>query len=63
MFQYKMFSQEGYSSTKYSARKDIPVQNIQPVRIFQYTNIQFVRISQYTNIQAGGYSSTKIFSR
>ena len=32
----KILSQEGYSSTKYSARKDIPVQNIKSVRIFQY---------------------------
>jgi hypothetical protein len=67
IFQYKTFSQEGYSSTKYSARKNMPVQNvysveipaqdIQPPRIFQYKifshtdipvqNIQSLRIFQY----------------
>ena len=35
VFQYKIISQ-GYSSTKHSVSRDIPVQNIQPVRIFQY---------------------------
>jgi hypothetical protein len=48
IFQYKVFSQYGYSSTKYSVSRDIPVQNIQSVRIFQYKVF-----SQY------GYSSTK----
>jgi hypothetical protein len=36
IFQYKIFSQSGYSSTKYSVSRDIPVQNIQTVGIFQY---------------------------
>jgi hypothetical protein len=31
-----MFSQQGYSSIKYSVSKDISVQNIQPPGIFQY---------------------------
>ena len=34
--QYKIFNQQGYSSTKYSICKDIPVQHIQSARIFQY---------------------------
>jgi hypothetical protein len=52
IFQYKIFSQGGYSSTKYSARRNIPVQNIQSVGIFQ-----FKIFSQY------GYSSKCSFSR
>jgi hypothetical protein len=36
MFQNKVFSQQGYPSTKYAARKDIPAQSIQPVGISQY---------------------------
>jgi hypothetical protein len=35
IFQYQKLSQYGYSSTKYSASKDIPV-NTQSVGIFQY---------------------------
>jgi hypothetical protein len=36
IFQCKICSQYGYFSSKYSARRDISVQNIQPVGIFQY---------------------------
>jgi hypothetical protein len=32
IFQYKVLSHQGYFSTKPSASKDIPVQNIQSVR-------------------------------
>jgi hypothetical protein len=54
---YIIFSQQGYSSTKYSVSKGIPVQNIKSVGIFQYKysvskgipvqNIQSVGIFQY----------------
>jgi hypothetical protein len=36
LVQYKLFSQQGYSSTKYSVSRISPVQNIQSVGIFQY---------------------------
>jgi uncharacterized protein YjdB len=37
IFQYKIFSRWGYFSGKYSASKDISVQNTQSVGIFWYT--------------------------
>jgi hypothetical protein len=33
-FQYKIFIQKEYSSTKYASSRNIPVQNIQAVGIF-----------------------------
>jgi hypothetical protein len=36
IFQFKVFSRSGYSSTKYLASKDIPRRNIHLVEIFQY---------------------------
>jgi uncharacterized protein YjdB len=36
IFQYKTYSQWGYSGTKYLVSRDIPAQNIQSVGIFQY---------------------------
>jgi hypothetical protein len=35
MLQQGIFSQWGYSTTKHSVSKEIPAQNIQPVRTFQ----------------------------
>jgi hypothetical protein len=34
IFQYELLSQWGYSSKKYSGRKDIPVRNVQSGRMF-----------------------------
>jgi uncharacterized protein YjdB len=35
-FLYKIFSRQGYSSTKYSVDRDIQVRNIQSAGIVQY---------------------------
>jgi hypothetical protein len=39
IFQKKIFGQYGYSSTIFSVSKNIQVQNIQPLGIFQYKKI------------------------
>jgi hypothetical protein len=44
----KMFSQYGYSSTDIFVSRNITVQNLQLVWIFQYTNVQSAGILQYT---------------
>jgi hypothetical protein len=61
MFLYNTFSQQGYSSTKYSASKDIPVQNIQSARMFQYKNSVSKDIP-VQNIQPARIFQYKIFS-
>jgi hypothetical protein len=69
MLQYRISSQDGYSSTEYSVSWDIPVQNSQSVGIFQYRlpasrdtplqNIQSGVIFQYRIFRQLGYSSTE----
>ena len=39
IIQYKIFSQEEYSSTKYSVSRDILVQNMQTGRTFKYETL------------------------
>ena len=57
IFQYKIFSQEGYFGTKYSVSRDISVQNIQSVGIY----IRSVGIFLVQNIQSVGIFQHKIF--
>jgi hypothetical protein len=52
------FSQKGYSRTQFSVKKDIPVQNIQSVRI-PVQNIQSKRIFQHTIFSQKGHSRTQ----
>jgi uncharacterized protein YjdB len=59
IFQVKMFSQWGYSSTKYAVTRDITVQNIQPVMDIPGQNIPSVGIFQYKIFSQYGYSRSK----
>jgi hypothetical protein len=63
ILQYNIFRQQEYCSTKYSVRRNISAQNIQPVGIFQYNisvqNIQAVGIFQYKIFSQEEYFSTK----
>jgi hypothetical protein len=58
IFQYKIFSQQGYFSTKYSASKDIPVQ-IFSKQGCSSTNIQQARVFRYKIFSQQGRFSTK----
>jgi hypothetical protein len=72
IFQYKIFSQHGYSSTIYSVSMDIPVQNIQS-ETFQHNTFSkhgfsctkdSVRIDiPAQNIQSAWIFQYKIFSQ
>jgi uncharacterized protein YjdB len=61
MFQYKIFSQQGHSSTKYSVSRDIPVQNIQSAGTFQY-KIFSQSDTPGQNIQSAGTFQYTLFS-
>jgi hypothetical protein len=56
IFQYTIFSQEGYSSLKYSARKDIPAQKSQSGGIFQYKIFSQEEYSCIQKVSQEGYS-------
>jgi hypothetical protein len=64
-----MFRQEGFSSTKYSGRKDIPTKHFRQEEYFStkcsgrkdspVQNDQSVEIFQYTIVSQQGYFSTQ----
>jgi hypothetical protein len=54
IFQCKIFSQQGYSNTNYSASRDNTLQNIQPVGNIPVQNIQPGGNIPVHNIQPGG---------
>jgi hypothetical protein len=59
---YLIFSEQGYSSARYSVNRDIPVQKIQSVGIFQYEIFSRQRHSGTKHaIPVKKHSVTRIF--
>jgi hypothetical protein len=63
IFQYKIFSQYGYLSTKYSVSRDIPVQNVPFGRKMTVQNIVSGGIFQYKMFRSVGKCQCKILVR